>query len=175
MPRPAPSGSCTRRCGAPASLILGAGDAHRVPAGGALAVDRDGFSNAVEAALEAEPLVTVARQEIAALPPPEWDSVIIASGPLTSPGLAAAIAALTGEDALAFFDAIAPIVHKETIDFSTAWFQSRYDKGEGDDYINCPLDRGQYYAFIEGLGAADKGEIPPMGGLDALFRGMFAH
>ena len=145
-----------RRAG---SLILGAGDAHRVPAGGALAVDRDGFSNAVEAALEAEPLVTVARQEIAALPPPEWDSVIIASGPLTSPGLAAAIAALTGEDALAFFDAIAPIVHKETIDFSTAWFQSRYDKGEGDDYINCPLDRGQYYAFIEGLGAADKVEF----------------
>ena len=145
-----------RRAG---SLILGAGDAHRVPAGGALAVDRDGFSNAVEAALEAEPLVTVARQEIAALPPPEWDSVIIASGPLTSPGLAAAIAALTGENALAFFDAIAPIVHKETIDFSTAWFQSRYDKGEGDDYINCPLDRGQYYAFIEGLGAADKVEF----------------
>ena len=145
-----------RRAG---SLILGAGNANRVPAGGALAVDRDGFSNAVEAALEAEPLVTVARQEIAGLPPTEWDSVIIATGPLTSPDLAAAIATLTGEDALAFFDAIAPIVHKETIDFSTAWFQSRYDRGQGDDYINCPLDRGQYHAFIEDLLAADKVEF----------------
>ena len=145
-----------RRAG---SLILGAGDANRVPAGGALAVDRDGFSQAVEAALEAEPLVTVERQEIASLPPPEWDSVIIATGPLTSPDLATAIAALTGEDALAFFDAIAPIIHKETIDFSVAWFQSRYDKGEGDDYINCPLDRDQYHAFIEGLIAADQVEF----------------
>ena len=145
-----------RRAG---SLILSAGDAHRVPAGGALAVDRDGFSKAVEAALEAEPLVTVTRQEIAGLPPPEWDSVIIATGPLTSPDLAAAIATLTGEDALAFFDAIAPIVYKETINFSKAWFQSRYDKGEGDDYINCPLDHGQYHAFIEGLLAADKVEF----------------
>ena len=145
-----------RRAG---SLILGAGDANRVPAGGALAVDRDGFSQAVEAALQAEPLVTVERQEIAGLPPPEWDSVIIATGPLTSPDLATAIAALTGEDALAFFDAIAPIIHKETIDFSVTWFQSRYDKGEGDDYINCPLDRDQYHAFIEGLIAADQVEF----------------
>ena len=144
-----------RRAG---SLILGAGDANRVPAGGALAVDREGFSKAVEAALEAEALVTVARREIADLPPPQWDSTIIATGPLTSPDLAAAIAALTGEDALAFFDAIAPIVHKDSIDFSKTWFQSRYDKCDAD-YINCPLDHDQYHAFVEDLLATDKVEF----------------
>src|SRR6185295_16730272 len=134
-----------------------AGDAHKVPAGGALAVDRVGFSAAVQAALEAEPLVTVAREEIAALPPADWDNVIIATGPLTSTPLAAAIQSLTGEDALAFFDAIAPIVHKESIDLTRAWFQSRYDKGDGADYINCPLDESQYDAFIAALIAGDKG------------------
>jgi len=149
-----------RRCG---SLILAAADRHKVPAGGALAVDRDGFSAAVEAALEAEPLVTIAREEIAGLPPEDWDSVIVATGPLTSPSLADAVRAVTDEDSLAFFDAIAPIVHKETIDLSVAWFQSRYDKpgpgGDGKDYINCPLDREQYHAFLDALLAADKTEF----------------
>src|SRR5215468_11648283 len=114
-----------RECG---SLILRAADKHKVPAGGALAVDRIGFSEAVEAALAAEPLVEIRREEIAGLPPADWDEVIVATGPLTSPALAEAIAALTGEDALAFFDAIAPIVHRDSIDMSVAWFQSRYDK-----------------------------------------------
>jgi len=98
-----------------------------VPAAGALAVDRDGFSAAVSAALAAHPLITLARGEIA-VPPDEWDSVIIATGPLTSPALAATIRSLTGEEALAFFDAIAPIVHRDSIDLEQAWFQSRYDK-----------------------------------------------
>jgi len=141
-----------RRAG---SLILSAADTHKVPAGGALAVDRVGFSEAVEAALAAHPLVEIRREEVAGLPPPDWDEVIVATGPLTSPALAAALAALTGEDQLAFFDAIAPIVYRDTIDFTQAWFQSRYDKvgpgGEGADYINCPLDRGQYEAFVAAL------------------------
>ncbi len=142
------------------SLIMRMGDAHQVPAGGALAVDRDEFSAAVGRALHDHPLVTVERGEIAGLPPEEWDNVIVATGPLTSPALAQAIRTLSGEDALAFFDAIAPIVHRESIDFSTAWFQSRYDKagpgGTGSDYINCPLDRAQYDAFIDALLAAEK-------------------
>jgi methylenetetrahydrofolate--tRNA-(uracil-5-)-methyltransferase len=145
-----------RRCG---SLIMQAADAHKLPAGSALAVDRDGFSAAVTAALEAEPLITIDRAEIAA-PPPEWDNVILATGPLTSPALADAIRALTGEDALSFFDAIAPIVHRDSIDFSIAWFQSRYDKagpgGSGADYINCPLTREEYDAFVDALLAGDK-------------------
>ncbi len=145
-----------RRCG---SVILRAADANRVPAGGALAVDRTGFSNAVEASLEAEPLIEIRRGEVSGLPPAEWDSVIIATGPLTSPSLSQAVLALTGEASLAFFDAIAPIVHKETVDLSKAWFQSRYDKGDGKDYINCPMDRDQYAAFIEALLAADKTEF----------------
>ncbi|NOT40986.1 MAG: methylenetetrahydrofolate--tRNA-(uracil(54)-C(5))-methyltransferase (FADH(2)-oxidizing) TrmFO [Alphaproteobacteria bacterium] len=142
-----------RRAG---SLIMRAGDAHKVPAGGALAVDRVGFSHAVQAALEAEPLVTIAREEVAGLPPAEWDNVVIATGPLTSPALASAVGALTGEDSLAFFDAIAPIVHKESIDLSKAWFQSRYDKGDGADYINCPMDEGQYRAFVAALLEGEK-------------------
>lgn len=145
------------------SLIMRCGDAHQVPAGAALAVDRDGFSNAVTAALEAHPNVTIARGEITDLPPAEWDSVIIATGPLTSPALAEAVRGLTGEDGLAFFDAIAPIVHFDSIDMSKAWFQSRYDKagpgGTGADYINCPLDRDQYEAFIDALLAGDKTEF----------------
>src|SRR6186713_3019453 len=103
------------------SIIMSAGDAHQVPAGGALAVDRDGFAEAVTARLEAHPLVTIAREEVAGLPPAEWDQAIIATGPLTAPSLAEAIAAATGADALAFFDAIAPIVHFETIDMDTCW------------------------------------------------------
>jgi len=145
-----------RRCG---SLILGAADAHRLPAGGALAVDRHGFSAAVQEALLAEPLVELRREEIAELPPAEWDSVIIATGPLTSPSLAAAIRNLSGEESLAFFDAIAPIVHRETIDMKTAWLQSRYDKGDGADYINCPLDEAQYRAFVAALLAGEKTEF----------------
>jgi methylenetetrahydrofolate--tRNA-(uracil-5-)-methyltransferase len=149
-----------RRCG---SLILGAGDAHKLPAGGALAVDRDGFSAEVTARLAAEPLVEIRREEIAGLPPSDWDSVIVATGPLTSPALSEAIRALTAEDSLAFFDAIAPIVHRETVDMDKAWFQSRYDKvgpgGDGADYINCPLDREQYEAFIDALLAGEKTEF----------------
>ncbi len=142
------------------SLVMRAADANQVPAGGALAVDRDGFSQAVTTALANHPLVEISRGEIAGLPPAEWDSVIVATGPLTSPALADAIAALTGEAALAFFDAIAPIVHRDSIDMDVAWFQSRYDAagpgGSGADYINCPLDRGQYEAFLDALLAGDR-------------------
>jgi methylenetetrahydrofolate--tRNA-(uracil-5-)-methyltransferase len=142
------------------SLIMRAADANQVPAGGALAVDREGFSAAVTAALAAHPLVEVQREEIMGLPPADWDSVIVATGPLTSPTLADAIRTLTGEDALAFFDAIAPIVHRDSIDLDIAWFQSRYDKagpgGDGADYINCPLTRAQYDAFVDTLLAGDK-------------------
>ena len=146
-----------RRCG---SLILRAADATQVPAGGALAVDREGFAEAVEAALEAHLLVTIERAEILGLPPADQGSTIVATGPLTSSSLARAIAEATGEESLAFFDAIAPIVYKETIDFDRAWFQSRYDReGPGGDaaaYINCPLDRARYEAFIDALLAADR-------------------
>src|SRR3954471_12318137 len=142
------------------SLVMPAADEHQVPAGGALAVDRDGFAAAVSAALDAHPLVDIRREEVAALPPADWDSVIIATGPLTSPALAAALTGLTGADALAFFDAIAPIVHRDSIDMSVAWFQSRYDKegpgGSGADYINCPLTRELYEAFIDALLAGEK-------------------
>ena len=149
-----------REMRAMSSLIIGAADRHQVPAGGALAVDRDGFSAAVTQALSGHPLVTLARGEIDALPPDEWGDTIIATGPLTSPALAQALQALTGEKELAFFDAIAPIVHRESIDMDKAWFQSRYDKkgpgGDGADYINCPLDRDQYEAFIDALIGGDK-------------------
>jgi methylenetetrahydrofolate--tRNA-(uracil-5-)-methyltransferase len=141
------------------SLIMRAADLNQVPAGGALAVDRDGFSAAVTEALETHPLITLERGEIV-VPADAWDSVIIATGPLTSPDLAATISKLTGEQQLAFFDAIAPIVHRESIDFDQAWFQSRYDKsgpgGSGADYINCPLSREQYDAFVDALVSGDK-------------------
>ncbi|HEY1796428.1 MAG TPA: methylenetetrahydrofolate--tRNA-(uracil(54)-C(5))-methyltransferase (FADH(2)-oxidizing) TrmFO [Stellaceae bacterium] len=137
-----------RRCG---SLILAAADRCKLPAGGALAVDRHEFSAAVEAALAEHPLVEIRREEIAGLPPAQWDEVIVATGPLTSPALADAVAAVTGAEALAFFDAIAPIVHRDTIDFEVAWMQSRYDKGDGADYINLPLDRETYAAFVADL------------------------
>jgi methylenetetrahydrofolate--tRNA-(uracil-5-)-methyltransferase len=146
-----------RRAG---SLIMAAGDRHKLPAGGALAVDRDGFSDEVTQQLEAHPLVAVERSEVAGLPPPEWDSVIVATGPLTSPALSAAIGRLTGEAELAFFDAIAPIVHLESIDESVTWRQSRYDKpgpaGSGADYINCPMSREAYERFLDALLAAEK-------------------
>ena len=133
-------------------------DAHRLPAGGALAVDREGFAAAVTDAMAGHPLVTVERGEVDGLPPAEWDSVVVATGPLTSPALADAIRNLTGEDALAFFDAIAPVVHFDSIDMDVAWRQSRYDKG-GADYINCPMTREQYAVFIDALIAGEKTEF----------------
>src|SRR5437588_4531093 len=124
------------------SLIMRASDANQVPAGGALADDRDGFSAAITRALHDHPNIELRRGEIDGLPPAEWQNVIIVTGPLTSAPLAAAIRQVSGEDALAFFDAIAPIVHKDSVDLSVAWFQSRYDKagpcGPGADYLNCP-------------------------------------
>jgi methylenetetrahydrofolate--tRNA-(uracil-5-)-methyltransferase len=144
-----------RRAG---SLILQAGDAHRLPAGGALAVDRDGFSEHVTRALEQHPCIEIRREEIE-WPADDWRSVIIATGPLTAPALAETIRAHTGEESLAFFDAIAPVVYRESIDMSVAWMQSRYDKGDGADYINCPLDEAQYRAFIAALLAGDKTEF----------------
>lgn len=142
------------------SIIMKCADANQVPAGGALAVDRDGFADAVTKALEENPNITINRDEIIGLPPDDWHNVIVATGPLTSIPLAQAVHNFTGEDALAFFDAIAPIIHKETIDFDKAWFQSRYDKkgpgGDGADYINCPLTETQYRAFIDALIAGEK-------------------
>lgn len=145
-----------RRCG---SLILSCGDAHRVPAGGALAVDRGEFSAAVQTAIESHPLITLERGLIDHLPPPAQGQCIIATGPLTAGPLAEAIREETGKDSLAFFDAIAPIVYQDSIDFSKAWMQSRYDKGDGADYVNCPLSEEQYYALIDALLAAEKTEF----------------
>ena len=149
-----------RRAG---SLIMRAADQHKLPAGGALAVDRHGFSATVQQTLLQHPLVTLERCEIAGLPPDDWDSVIVATGPLTSPALAEAIGRLTGEESLAFFDAIAPIVHYESIDLSIAWKQSRYDKGgpagDGADYLNCPMNKAEYEAFVAALLAGDKTEF----------------
>ncbi|MBL8669055.1 MAG: methylenetetrahydrofolate--tRNA-(uracil(54)-C(5))-methyltransferase (FADH(2)-oxidizing) TrmFO [Alphaproteobacteria bacterium] len=146
-----------RRAG---SLIMACADRHKVPAGSALAVDRDAFAGAVQAAILAEPLIALRREEVTGLPPADWESAIVATGPLTAPSLAEAVRALTGEKSLAFFDAIAPIVHKESIDLTVAWFQSRYDKagpgGDGADYINCPLTREQYDAFVAAVLAAEK-------------------
>ena len=149
-----------RRAG---SLVMAAADRHRVPAGGALAVDRDGFAEEVTGAVAAEPLITLERGEVDGLPPADWESVIVATGPLTSPSLAVAVRELTGEDSLAFFDAIAPIVHADSIDLDKAWFQSRYDKagpgGTGKDYVNCPLERDEYLEFIASLRAADAADF----------------
>jgi len=146
-----------RRAG---SLIMACADAHKLPAGGALAVDRENFAGAVTEALTEHPLIEIDRSEVSGLPPADWDSVIVATGPLTSPALADAVKTLTGEAELAFFDAIAPIVHFESIDMDVCWRQSRYDKvgpgGSGADYINCPLDKTQYDAFIDGLLTAEK-------------------
>ena len=146
-----------------ASLIMACADAHQTPAGGALAVDREGFSEAVTHAIAAHPRIRIERGEVAGLPPADWTSVIVATGPLTSPALAEAIGKLTGEEELSFFDAIAPIVHAETIDMDIAWRQSRYDKaGPGGDaaaYINCPMDKAAYEAFIDALLAGPKSEF----------------
>ena len=142
------------------SLIMSAGDQHKLPAGGALAVDRDAFSAEVTRRLEAHANVTIARGEVAGLPPAEWNSVVIATGPLTSPALSQAIGALTGETELAFFDAIAPVIHAESIDETIAWRQSRYGKmgpaGTGADYINCPFSKEEYKAFIDAMLAGEK-------------------
>ncbi len=142
------------------SLIMSAADGNQVPAGGALAVDRDGFSAAVTKALEDHPLIDLKRGEIDGLPPAEWGNVILSTGPLTSAPLAEAIRKLTDENALAFFDAIAPIVYRDSIDMSKAWFQSRYDKvgpgGTGADYINCPMTKEQYDDFVAALIAGEK-------------------
>jgi methylenetetrahydrofolate--tRNA-(uracil-5-)-methyltransferase len=145
------------------SLIIASADMNQVPAGGALAVDREGFARAVTVAIASEPLIEIRREEIAGLPPAEWDSVIVATGPLTSPALAQAIQELTGEAELAFFDAIAPIVHRDSVDMDKAWFQSRYDKagpgGTGADYINCPMSHEDYDGFIDALLAAETAEF----------------
>ena len=142
------------------SLIMTAADQHKVPAGGALAVDRAGFAAHVTQAIESCPLIESVRGEIEGLPPDDWGETIIATGPLTAPSLAAALKSLIGEEELAFFDAIAPIVHRDTIDMSEAWFQSRYDKagpgGSGADYINCPMTKAQYEEFVADLIAAEK-------------------
>jgi methylenetetrahydrofolate--tRNA-(uracil-5-)-methyltransferase len=145
------------------SLIMACADINQVPAGGALAVDREAFSAAVTQKLEQHPLITIAREEIAGLPPQDWSSVILATGPLTSPALSEAILGLTGEGALSFFDAIAPIIHAESIDMDVAWRQSRYDKeGPGGDaaaYINCPMDKAQYETFVQALIDGPKAEF----------------
>ncbi|MEL6220755.1 MAG: methylenetetrahydrofolate--tRNA-(uracil(54)-C(5))-methyltransferase (FADH(2)-oxidizing) TrmFO, partial [Pseudomonadota bacterium] len=149
-----------RRAG---SILMACAEPASVPAGGALAVDREVFSAAVTKALHGHPLITIDRGEVAGLPPEDWDSVIVATGPLTSDALAQAIRGLTGEESLAFFDAIAPIVHADSVDLSKAWFQSRYDKGETEEertaYLNCPMGREQYEGFIDALLAAPKTEF----------------
>ncbi len=149
-----------RRCN---SLIMRCGDAHKVPAGGALAVDREHFSTAVTEALEAHPNITFSDEEITTLPDASAGQVIVATGPLTSDALTNSILAHTSEEYLAFFDAIAPIVYKESVDMNKAWFQSRYDKpgpgGTGADYINCPLTKDEYYAFIDALLEGKKTEF----------------
>ena len=149
-----------RRCG---SIIMRAADASALPAGGALAVDRDGFSAKVTEAVRNHPNITIELGEVSGLPPAEWQNVIVATGPLTSPALAAAIQDLTGEESLAFFDAIAPIVHHDSINMDIAWAQSRYDKvgpsGTGADYLNCPMDEAQYNTFVDALLSAPLHEF----------------
>lgn len=149
-----------RRAG---SLIMAEGDRNKLPAGGALAVDREAFSECVTARLAAHPNITFVREDVEQVPSAEWSSVIVATGPLTSPGLSAWIAELSGAESLAFFDAIAPIVHFDSVDQTKAWFQSRYDKpgpgGTGADYLNCPLDKECYEAFIDGLLAANTADF----------------
>ncbi|MGH6827904.1 MAG: methylenetetrahydrofolate--tRNA-(uracil(54)-C(5))-methyltransferase (FADH(2)-oxidizing) TrmFO [Rhizomicrobium sp.] len=145
------------------SLVMAMADRHKLPAGGALAVDREGFSAAVTAALTEHPGIAIAREEVPELPPEDWGSVIVATGPLTSDALSASVIAATGREHLAFFDAIAPIVHRDSIDFSVAWFQSRYDKqgpgGGAADYINLPLDEAQYRAFVGHLRTGETADF----------------
>lgn len=142
-----------RRCD---SLIMRAADLNKVPAGGALAVDRDAFSKTIGEALASHPLVTIKREEMTELPAPDSGKYVIATGPLTSASLAEQIQSVAGGDILHFFDAIAPIVTADSVDMTKAWKQSRYDKGDGDDYINCPLDEEEYNAFIDNLLSGEK-------------------
>lgn len=142
-----------RRCD---SLIMRAADLNKVPAGGALAVDRDAFSKTIGEALANHPLVTIKREEMTELPAPDSGKYVIATGPLTSASLAEQIQSVAGGDILHFFDAIAPIVTADSVDMTKAWKQSRYDKGDGDDYINCPLDEEEYNAFIDNLLSGEK-------------------
>ena len=148
-----------RDCG---SLIMASADAHQVPAGGALAVDREGFSAAVTQRLEAHPNITIAREEVTEIPA-DWQNVIIATGPLTSPALSELIGRMTGSDKLAFFDAIAPIIYADSVNMDICWHQSRYDKvgpgGTGKDYINCPMDEAQYNAFLDALIESDTADF----------------
>ncbi|MBB5709104.1 methylenetetrahydrofolate--tRNA-(uracil(54)-C(5))-methyltransferase (FADH(2)-oxidizing) TrmFO [Sphingomonas xinjiangensis] len=139
------------------SLIFTEADRHKVPAGSALAVDRDGFADSVTAALEAHPNIMVVRERVDSLP--DKGPTIVATGPLTAPGLAESIGTATGKDSLAFFDAIAPIVHRDSIDLETAWFQSRWNKGLGKDYINCPMTKEQYVVFHQALLDGEKTEF----------------
>ncbi|MBB5074258.1 methylenetetrahydrofolate--tRNA-(uracil-5-)-methyltransferase [Bartonella callosciuri] len=144
------------------SLIMKAADANKVPAGSALAVDRDEFSKTITTVLENHPLIKIEREEIREFPE-DWNHIIIATGPLTSPALAQAIQAITGTEALSFFDAIAPIIHTDSINLDICWYQSRYDKigpeGTGKDYLNCPLNKEQYEAFVQALKNAEKIEF----------------
>ena len=145
------------------SLIMATADKHRIPAGGALAVDREPYAKSITAAIQAHPLIDVTYEEITHLPDEgQW---IVATGPLTSGALAEAIQAETGAEALAFFDAIAPIIYADSIDMSRAWMQSRYDKGETEEertaYLNCPMNKEQYEAFIDALLEAEKTEFKP--------------
>lgn len=145
------------------SIIMSAADLHKLPAGGALAVDRDGFSAEVTKRLNDHPLISIARGEITQNPPADWTNIIVATGPLTSKSLGEVIQSLTGQDELAFFDAIAPIIYKDSINFDICWFQSRYDKegpgGTGADYINCPMTEAQYNDFLDALASAEKTEF----------------
>ena len=141
------------------SLVMRSADANKIPAGTALAVDREGFSKFIENELLATRKVKISRREISELPINSDETWIIATGPLTSDALSQSILKNSDEEHLAFFDAIAPIIFKDSIDFSKAWFQSRYDKGNGSDYVNCPLNRDQYYEFVNDLLAADKTEF----------------
>ncbi len=139
------------------SLIMQMAEKAKVPAGGALAVDRDIFSKGITKAIEEHPLISIKREEITGIPPTKWNNVIIATGPLTSPSLAEAIKEIGGEEHLSFYDAIAPVIYKDSINFDIAWLQSRYDKGDGADYINCPMSKEQYETFIDELKNAEYG------------------
>ena len=141
------------------SLIMDCADASKVPAGGALAVDRDGFAALVTSKLKKHPLISFQYEEVTELPPADWGETIIATGPLTSESLAAAILKEVDSQSLSFYDAIAPVVYKESINFDKAWYQSRYDKGDKFDYINCPLTKEEYYRFIDELLKAEKAEF----------------
>ena len=138
------------------SLIMNCADKNKIPAGSALAVDREGFANSVHNKITNHPKIKIIHEEVGSLKDKNWHKIIIATGPLTSDSLSQSIIEITGEESLAFFDAIAPIITKESIDFNIAWFQSRYDKGNGKDYINCPMNKDQYYNFHASLLESEK-------------------